>query len=63
VTWGLVLALMRHIPEADATTEFKRRQWANGAAGQAKPEGSRDQAALERDLEAARRAVYGNAKP
>jgi len=49
--------------EADAQTEFKRRQSAIVAAWQAKPEGSRDQAALERDLEAARRAVYGNAKP
>jgi hypothetical protein len=49
--------------EAERLTEFKRRQAATMAAWQAKPEGSRDQAALERDLEAARRAVYSNAKP
>lgn len=48
--------------EAERQTEFKRRQSAIVASWQAQPEGKRDQAALERDLEAARRAVYGNAK-
>ncbi|MBA4108557.1 MAG: hypothetical protein C0487_03055 [Leptothrix sp. (in: Bacteria)] len=48
--------------EAERLTEFKRRQSAIVASWQAQPEGKRDQAALERDLEAARRAVYGNAK-
>ena len=49
--------------DAERQAEFKRRQAAIVAAWQAKPEGSRDQAALERDLETARRAVYGNTKP
>ena len=48
--------------EAERLTEFKRRQSAIVASWQAQPEGKRDQAALERDLESARRAVYGNAK-
>ncbi|RZL03171.1 MAG: hypothetical protein EOP36_05910 [Rubrivivax sp.] len=42
--------------------DLKRRESAIVSAWRAKPEGSRDQAALERDLEEARRAVYGNAK-
>jgi hypothetical protein len=49
--------------DAAAHNEFSDRQAAIMAAWQAKPESSRDRAALERDLEAARLSVYGKAKP
>lgn len=42
--------------------ELQRREKAIIADWQSKPEASRSQLALERDLEAARRSVYGNAQ-
>lgn len=44
--------------EAALLAEYKRREAAILADYQAKPEGSRDTARLEEDLEAARRSVY-----
>jgi hypothetical protein len=44
--------------DAALLAEYKRREAAILADYQAKPEGSRDTARLEEDLEAARRAVY-----
>lgn len=49
--------------DAALAEEWKRREAAIVAAWQTKPENARDQMALERDLEAARRSVYGNSKP
>lgn len=48
--------------DAEIRDELKRRESAIIADWQSKPEASRSQVALERDLEAARRSVYGNAK-
>jgi hypothetical protein len=48
--------------DAERLAEFNRRQAAIVAADRAKPEGSRDPAALGRQLEEARRAVY-DSKP
>ncbi len=48
--------------DADLMAEFRRRESAIVAAYQALPEAKRDQTALARDLDAARQAVYGNAK-
>lgn len=42
--------------------EYKRREAAIVADYQARPEAQRDQAKLERDLESARRAVWGTSK-
>jgi hypothetical protein len=42
--------------------EYKRREAAIVADYQARPEAQRDQAKLEKDLESARRAVWGAGK-
>ena len=48
--------------DAELSAEFRQRESAIVAAYQALPEGKRDPTVLARDLDTARRAVYGNGK-